>query len=159
MSDTNPKLLKHFQNPKNVGIIENADGYARVENPINGYMTDIYIRVENGRIEDVKFKTFGCVVTIASASALTEIVKGKTLDEIVDNENPVETLIQLIEGELGEIPEKNWHCPPTAIRVLLSAISDYYRKNKNEIKVNEIEKILIALKCYFDNKMSQLGDE
>lgn len=159
MSDTNPKLLDHFQNPRNVGIIENADGYARVENPINGYMTDIYIRVENGRIEDVKFKTFGCVVTIASASALSEVVKGKTLDEIVDGRDPIETLMQLIKKELGDIPEKNWHCPPTAIQVLLSAISDYYRKNKDEKKVKKIEKILIDIKCYFEKKLSQLEGE
>ena len=99
------------------------------------------------------------MLTIASASALSELVKGKTLDEIVDNEDPVETLIQLIERELGEIPEKNWHCPPTAIKVLFSAISDYYRKNKNETKVNELEKILVTLKCYFDNKMSLFGGE
>lgn len=157
MSNTNPKMLEHFHNPRNVGIIENADGYARTENPINGYMTDIYIRVENGRIEDVKFKTFGCVVTIASASALSEIVKGKTLDEIVDGGNPIETLTQLIKRELGDIPERNWHCPPTAIQVLLSAISDYYRKNKDEKKVKEIEKILADLKCYFEEKLGQLG--
>ncbi|GAJ01119.1 unnamed protein product, partial [marine sediment metagenome] len=77
-------MLEHFNNPRNVGVIEDADGYARVENPVCGDMTDVYIKVENERIKDVKFKTFGCLVTIASASALSEAVKGKSLDEILE---------------------------------------------------------------------------
>lgn len=155
MSDTNPKLLEHFQNPRNVGIIENADGYARVENPVNGYLTDIYINIENGRIKDVKFKTFGCVVTIASASALSEEVKGKTLNEIVDGSDPLESLMELIKRELGEIPEKNWHCPPTAIQTLLTAISYYYKKKKEEEKVKKIEKALSDLKSYFETRLKE----
>ena len=159
MSETDQKLLEHFRNPKNVGTIENADGYAQGENPVNGYMTDMYLKVENGRITDVKFKTVGCTVTIASASALTNAVKGKTLEKLVDGGNPLETLMELIKRELGEIPEKNWHCPPTAIQTLLIAISDYYRKNKDEQNVKKIEKTLADVRSYFETKLKSIGGE
>lgn len=149
MSSTNPKLLDHFQNPRNIGKIDNADGFARGENPVNGYITDIYLKVTNDRIEDVKYKTVGCVVTIASASVLSEVVKGKYLDEIIDGIDPFQTLMQSITEIIGEIPDKNWHCPPTAIQTLLTAISDYYRKNKDERNVNKVEKILMNIKKYF----------
>lgn len=150
MSEPNFKLLEHFHNPRNVGLIENVDGFGRGENPINGYLTDIYIKVENGQIKDIKFKTFGCTVTIAAASALTEAVKGKTLEEIVGSSDPIKTLMALIKRELGEIPEKNWHCPPTAIQTLLTAIHDYYRKNGVEKKVLELEKLIADMKNYFE---------
>jgi nitrogen fixation NifU-like protein len=153
MSSTNPKLLDHFQNPRNIGKIDNADGFARGENPVNGYITDMYIRIDNGRIEDVKYKTVGCVVTIASASALSEIVKGKCLDEIIDNINPFQTLMQAITEIIGEIPDKNWHCPPTAIQTLLAAISDYFRKNKDEGNLNKVEHILTDIKGYFNARI------
>ena len=155
MSETDQKLLEHFRNPKNVGIIENANGYARGKNPINGYVTDMYIRVENEQIKDIKYKTFGCVATIASTSAFSEIVKGKTLEEIVDSGDPLGMLLDLIKMELGDIPEKNWHCPPTAIQTFLNAFSDYYSKNKDEKNVKLIEKILADIKCYFENKLSE----
>jgi len=151
MSEPNLKILEHFHNPRNVGSIENADGFGRAENAINGYITDIYIKVEDGQIKDIKFKTFGCTVTIASASALTEAVKGKTLEDIVSCSNPVKALMTLITGELGEIPEKNWHCPPTAVHTLLNAIHNYYKKNGDEKKVLELEKIISDIKCYFKN--------
>ncbi len=150
MSESDQKLLEHFRNPRNVGIIENADGYGRGENPVNGYLTDMYIKIENGRIKDIKFKTFGCVVTIASASALSEVVKGKTFDEILDGGDPFEMLMGLIKRDLGEVPEKNWHCLPTAILTLLMTLSDYYRKNGDGKKVEMIEKILVDVKSYFD---------
>ena len=153
MSSTNPKLLDHFQNPRNIGKIDNADGFARGENPVNGYITDIYIRVDNNRIEDIKYKTVGCVVTIASASSLSEGVKGKCLDEIIDGFDPFHKLMQLITEKIGEIPEKNWHCPPTAIQTLLVAISDYYRKNKDERRLKIVEKILMDVKRYFDTRI------
>lgn len=156
MSGADQKLLEHFRNPKNVGTIENADGYGRGENPVNGYLTDIYIKVENGQIQDIKFKTFGCTVTIASASALTEIVKGKTLEELVEVENPIQSLMNLIEIELGGVPEKNWHCPPTAIQVLFTAISEFYKKQKNEKKRILLEKLLADLKLYIEKRLEEI---
>ena len=80
MDDIYKKLKEHFNNPKNVGVLKNPDGYARVKNPICGDITDIYIRVKDNQIKNVKFKSYGCLVTIASASALSEAVKDKTLD-------------------------------------------------------------------------------
>jgi len=156
MSELNQKLLEHFRNPRNVGIIENADGYARMENPVNGYTTDMYLQIENGQIQDIKFKTLGCTVTIASASALTDIVKGKTLDEIVNNSDSLKKLLELLQRELGDIPEKNWHCPPTAIQTLLIAICEYYRKNNDEKTVKKIEKTINEVECYFEKKLDQV---
>ena len=156
MSEYNQKLLEHFRNPRNVGIIKNPDGYARVENPVNGYTTDMYLRVENGQIQDIKFKTFGCTVTIASASALTDIVKGKNLEEIVNSGDSLKKLLELLQRDLGDVPEKNWHCPPVAIQTLLIAICEYYRKNKDEKSVTKIEKTITEVKCYFEKKLDQL---
>ncbi len=78
------KVLDHFRNPRNVGVIEDADGWSRVENPVCGDITDMYLKVSDRRIVDIKFTTFGCFATIASASALTEAVKGKRLGEILN---------------------------------------------------------------------------
>jgi nitrogen fixation NifU-like protein len=158
MSDYSQKLLEHFRDPRNVGVIKNPDGYARVENQVNGYTTDMYLRVENGQIQDIKFKTFGCTVTIASASALTDIVKGKTLDEIVNSGDSLKKLLELLQNELGDVPEKNWHCPPTSIQTLLFAICEYYRKNKDGKTVTKIEKTLAEVKCYFEKKLDQLEE-
>lgn len=158
MSEYSQKLLEHFLNPKNVGVIKNPDGYARWENPVNGYTTDIYLRIENGQIQDIKFKTFGCTATIASASALTDIVKGKTLEEIVNNDDTLKKLLELLQRELGDVPEKNWHCPPTAIQTLLIAICEYYRKNTDGKNVTKIEKTLTEITGYFEKKLDQLED-
>lgn len=151
MSRINDKLLEYFLNPRNVGIIEKPDGYARVENPVNGYTTDIYLRVEKDRIQDIKFKTLGCTATIASASVLTESVKGGNLDDIVDGGKTLEKLMGLVGEKLGNIPKNSWHCPPTAIQALIAAIFDYYEKTKNEKKVEMVEKIIIDIKKYFQN--------
>ena len=158
MSEYSKKLLEHFLNPRNVGIIKNPEGYARVENPVNGYTTDIYLRVENEQIQDIKFKTFGCTATIASASALTDIVKGKTLEEIANSGDPLKKLLELLQRELGDVPEKNWHCPPTAIQTLLIAICEYYRKKKDGKNVTGIEKTLTEITRYFEKKLDQLED-
>ena len=143
------KIMDHFLNPRNVGTIKNADGYARVKNPVCGDLTDVYIKVKNERITDVKFKTFGCLVTIASASALSEAVKGKALDEISEDKEPIEMLMKLIRGEFGDLPKEKLHCPPASIQALLTAISDYYKKNKELEKVKRIEKALVDIRCYY----------
>jgi nitrogen fixation NifU-like protein len=144
------KLLDHFLNPRNTGEMDNHDGYGRAINPVNQYFTDIYIRVKEGRIDDVKFKTFGCVVTIAAASALTEIIKGKSLDEILDSKNPLQDLLKSIHKELGIVPEKNWHCPPAAIQALLNAFSDYYQRNKDQKMLKQLAAIQKEVQCLFE---------
>ena len=155
MTEYQQKLLDHFMNPRNIGSMEKSDGYGRIQNPINGYLTDIYVRITNDCIEDIKFKTIGCVVTIASASALSLVVKGKTISEIVDSKNPLETLLEDIKKEIGEVPKKNWHCPPIAVETLLIALVDYYKKNKNEERVKKIEKILSDVKLYFETEFKK----
>lgn len=155
MAEHNFKLLDHFQNPRNVGSIENAEGYGRAENPINGFMTDIYLKVENGIIADIKFKTMGCTVTIAAASALTELVKGKTIGELLSIENPAKDLMESIDLKIGVIPKKNWHCLPTATLTLFIAIHDYYRKKRNQIKIVELEKLISEIKAYFEKYMNE----
>ena len=149
MYEIDKKLLDHFHNPKNVGIMENADGYGSVENPVCGDLTDIYIKVEKGLITDIKFKSFGCHVTIASASALTEAVKGKALNEIIKSKEPVEMLMKIIRGEFREISRKKMHCPPASIQALLTAIVDYYEKKSNIDKVKKIKKVLEGINYYY----------
>ena len=149
MDEINPKLLEHFNNPKNVGIIENPDGYSRVKNPICGDLTDMYVKIDNNRINDVKFKSFGCIVTIASASALSEAVKEKVLDEIVENKDPIKMLRNMIMNEFGDLPKEKLHCPPASIQALLSAIKDYYKKKEELNKVKKIEKVLSNINWYY----------
>lgn len=158
MSEPNFKLLDHFTNPRNVGLIENADGFGSAKNPINGYQTDIYIKVENGQIKDIKFKTFGCTVTIAAGSALTEAVKGKSLEDLLCGDNSIENLMSLIEEKLGLIPEKNWHCLPTAVQTLLIAIHVFYKKNKKTKKTHLLEKLLDDVKNYFESFLNNLEE-
>ena len=149
MYEINKKLLDHFHNPKNVGIIKNADGYGSVENPVCGDITDIYIRVEKERIKDIKFKSLGCHVTIASASALTDAVKGKTLDEIIKSKDPVEMLLKIIRREFKDISRRKMHCPPASVQALLTAISEYYEKKSDVDKVKKIKKALEGINNYY----------
>ena len=159
MVEPNIKLLDHFHNPRNVGFIEDADGYGRATNHINEYITDIYLKVENKIIKDIKFKTMGCTVTIASASALTELAKGKTIEEIINGNNPTNSLIEQIDLKLGEIPEKNWHCLPTAVESLLKAIQNYYEKKGEVKKVKELDKLIEDIKIYINTfKNEKLKD-
>jgi nitrogen fixation NifU-like protein len=156
MKKTKDRLLEHFLRPRNVGLIENADGYASIENPINGYRTDIYIKINDERIEDIKFKTIGCTATIASDSALTEIIKGKEFKEILLGNETFDNLLKMINEELGKVPDKNWHCPPTAILAFINALKDYYIKMENNVKIKEMDSIINLIKNYFDNILSKL---
>ena len=156
MKKTKDRLLEHFMRPRNVGLIENYDGYSSVENPINGYRTDIYIKIREDKIDDIKFKTIGCTATIASASVLTEIVKGKKLNEIIIGNKTFDDLLKLINDELGKVPDKNWHCPPTAILAFITAIKEYYLKIENKEKIQEITIIIDFIKKYFDETINKL---
>lgn len=149
MDETYQKMLEHLKNPKNVGIIENPDGYARVKNPVCGDLTDMYITIEKNRIKDIKFKTFGCLVTISSASVLSEAVKGLELDKILESKDPIKMLMELIMKEFGDIPKEKLHCPPASIQALLISIADYYKKKKESKKVIKIEKALDSIDNYY----------
>jgi len=119
------KVLDHFKNPRNVGEIEDADGVGTVGNPVCGDMMYIYIKVKDDRIDDVKFKTFGCGAAIATTSMTTELAKGKTLDEAM------KITRQDVADELGGLPPVKMHCSNLAADALHEAVKDY-RKKKGE---------------------------
>jgi nitrogen fixation NifU-like protein len=116
------KVLDHFRNPRNVGEIEDADGVGTVGNPVCGDMMSIYIKVEDDRIADVKFRTFGCGAAIATTSMTTELAKGKTLEEAM------EITRQDVADELGGLPPVKMHCSNLAADALHEAIKDYKEK-------------------------------
>lgn len=118
------KVMEHFQNPRNVGEIKDADGIGTVGNPSCGDIMSIYIKVENNIITDIKFKTFGCGAAIATSSITTEMVKGKTIEE-------AERLTRNDVAEaLGGLPPIKMHCSNLAADALKAAIENY-RANKN----------------------------
>jgi nitrogen fixation NifU-like protein len=116
------KVLDHFRNPRNMGEIPNADGIGTVGNPVCGDLMTIYIKVKDNRLEDVKFKTFGCGAAIATSSMTTELAKGKTLDEAM----------KITRGDvadnLGGLPPVKMHCSNLAADGLHAAIQDYLKK-------------------------------
>lgn len=117
------KVMDHFENPRNVGEIENPDGVGQVGNPTCGDIMKIYLKVNDDNvIEDVKFKTFGCGAAIATSSMVTEMVKGKTLDEALKISN------KAVAEALGGLPPKKMHCSNLAADALHSAIEDYMSK-------------------------------
>ena len=118
------KVLDHFRNPRNVGEIENADGIGSVGNPVCGDMMTIYINVEDEKIKDIKFRTFGCGAAIATTSMTTELAKGKTLDEAL------EITREDVASELGGLPPVKMHCSNLAADALHEAINDYKEKKK-----------------------------
>jgi len=116
------KVMDHFENPRNVGEIQDADGVGQVGNPTCGDIMKIYLKVNEGVIEDVKFKTFGCGAAIATSSMVTEMVKGKTLDEALTISN------KMVAEALGGLPPKKMHCSNLAADALHAAIEDYKAK-------------------------------
>jgi len=129
------KVIDHFKNPRNVGEIEDADGVGTVGNPVCGDLMTITIKVKDDKIEDLKFKTFGCGAAIATSSMITEIAKGKTLDE------GLEITRSEIASNLGGLPTIKMHCSNLAADALHAAINDYRKKSdKNETKEEEDKK-------------------
>ena len=118
------KVLDHFRNPRNMGEIPNADGVGTVGNPVCGDLMTIYIKVNNDRIEDVKFKTFGCGAAIATSSMITELARGKTIEEA----------LKISRGDvadsLGGLPPIKMHCSNLAADGLHAAIQDYLKKKE-----------------------------
>jgi len=116
------KVMDHFTNPRNVGAIQDANGVGEVGNAKCGDIMRIYLKVENDIIKDVKFKTFGCGAAIATSSMVTEMVKGKTLDEALEISN------QAVAEALGGLPPAKMHCSNLAADALHEAIKDYIAK-------------------------------
>ncbi|MGQ9557197.1 MAG: Fe-S cluster assembly scaffold protein NifU [Desulfurispora sp.] len=118
----NEKVMDHFENPRNVGEIPDADGVGQVGNPTCGDIMKIYLKIKDNVIEDVKFKTFGCGAAIATSSMVTELVKGKTIDEALQISN------KAVAEALGGLPPKKMHCSNLAADALHAAIKDYLEK-------------------------------
>ena len=120
------KVLDHFKNPRNVGELEDADGEGTVGNPVCGDMMTMYIKVEDEKIEDIKFKTFGCGAAIATSSMTTELAKGKTLDEAINISR------QDVADALDGLPPVKMHCSNLAADALHEAIKNYREKKENK---------------------------
>ncbi len=122
MEDYSAKVMDHFRNPRNVGEIENPDGRGRVGNPICGDVMELYIKVKDGKIVDAKFKTFGCGAAIATSSMVTEMVKGKSVEEALEISN------RAVAEALDGLPTVKMHCSVLAEQALKAAIENYQKK-------------------------------
>ena len=136
------KVMDHFMNPRNVGEIENPDGFGEVGNAACGDALRLTFKLDqDGRIADVKFKTFGCASAIASSSALTELVKGMTLDEAKKVTN--QDIVKL----LGELPEAKMHCSVMGMEALQAAIAQY-RGEPNPFENDKEHEGKLVCKCF-----------
>lgn len=160
MWDYTGKVMDHFLNPRNVGEIENPDAVAEVGNITCGDALKLYLKLDDsGRISDVKFKTFGCASAIASSSALTELVKGMTLDEAAKVTN--KDIVKL----LGSLPEEKMHCSVMGMEALQAAIADYkarHGESYQKIEENpEDHEGRIVCKCFgvTDTKIRRVAKE
>ena len=122
----NEKVMQHFMNPQNVGDIKDADGIGEVGNPVCGDMMTFYIKVIDNKLEDVKFKTFGCGAAIAVSSMVSQIAKGKTLEEALKITN------KDVAEELGGLPKNKMHCSNLGADALHAAIKDYTKKHPKQ---------------------------
>lgn len=120
------KVMDHFMNPRNVGEIENADGVGEVGNAKCGDIMRIYLDIDGDVIKDVKFKTFGCGAAVATSSMVTEMVKGKTIQEAMQVTNAA------VAEALDGLPPAKMHCSNLAADALHEAIKDYQNKQKKE---------------------------
>ena len=117
------KVMDHFRNPRNVGVIEDADGVGEVGNAKCGDIMKIYLKIKDGIIEDVKFETFGCGSAIASSSMATELIKGKPIGEAMALTN------KAVAEALDGLPAHKLHCSVLAEEAIKAALKDYYDKN------------------------------
>ena len=120
------KVMEHFQNPRNVGEIADADGIGKAGNPVCGDVLHLYIKVKDGIIVDAKFKTFGCAAAIATSSMITELIKGKTIEEALKVSD--ESVMDALEG----LPPVKKHCSLLGETALKNAIQDYLNRKKTK---------------------------
>ena len=116
------KVMDHFRNPRNVGVIEHADGVGEVGNAKCGDIMKIYLKIDHDTVSDVKFETFGCGSAIASSSMATEMIKGKPLDQVADLTN--KAVVEALDG----LPAHKLHCSVLAEEAVKAALKDYYDK-------------------------------
>lgn len=127
------KVMDHFMHPRNVGEIPDANGIGNVGNPLCGDVMRMYIKVENDIIVDAKFKTFGCGAAISTSSMVTEMVKGKSIEEALKISN------KAVAEALGGLPPIKLHCSVLAEEALRSALADYYKKQGKQVPFEEKE--------------------
>ncbi|HEB75945.1 MAG TPA: Fe-S cluster assembly scaffold protein NifU [Nitrospirae bacterium] len=120
------EVMDHFMNPRNVGEMPDADGVGTEGNPVCGDMMKLFIKVKDNRIEDAKFQTFGCGAAIAVSSMITEMVKGKTLDEAMSISK------EQVASALGGLPPQKMHCSNLGADALRKAIEDYRQKHGSQ---------------------------
>ena len=130
------KVMDHFMNPRNVGVIENADGVGEIGNAKCGDIMKIYLKIENDIIQDVKFETFGCGSAIASSSMATEMIMGKSIHEAMELTN------KAVAEALDGLPAHKMHCSVLAEEAIKNALQDYFEKNNipyDKSKFKEID--------------------
>ena len=118
------KVMDHFRNPRNVGVIEDANGIGEVGNAKCGDIMKMYLKIEDGIVKDVKFETFGCGSAIASSSMATEMIKGQPLEEVEKLTN------KAVAEALDGLPDYKMHCSVLAEEAIRSALDDYYRRQQ-----------------------------
>ena len=116
------KIMDHFTNPRNVGEIEDADGIGEVGNAKCGDIMKMFLKIDNGVITDIKFKTFGCGAAVATSSMATEMIKGRKLEDALKLTN--KAVVEALDG----LPDSKLHCSVLAEQALKAAISDYYKR-------------------------------
>jgi nitrogen fixation NifU-like protein len=126
------KVIDHFTNPRNVGEIKDADGVGQVGNPQCGDIMKIYLKIKDDKIVDIKFKTFGCGAAIASSSMLTELIKGKSIDEALKISN------KAVADALDGLPPIKMHCSLLAEEALHNALKNYFEKTGDEKRLNQL---------------------
>ena len=119
------KVMDHFRNPRNVGVIEDANGIGEVGNAKCGDIMKMYLKIKNGIVEDVKFETFGCGSAIASSSMATELIKGKPVSEVKKLTN------KAVAEALDGLPDYKMHCSVLAEEAIISALEDYQKRTGN----------------------------
>lgn len=127
------KVMDHFRNPRNVGVIENADGIGEVGNAKCGDIMKVYLKIEDNIIADVKFETFGCGSAIASSSMATELIKGKPVSEALALTN--QAVVEALDG----LPAHKVHCSVLAEEAVKKALQDYYERNGIEYDLQQFE--------------------
>jgi len=150
-------VMDHFKSPRNVGVMENPDGIGEIGNPLCGDMMTIYLRIADETIKDIKFQTFGCGAAIAVSSMLTELAKGKSIEEAKKITN--KDVAKALEG----LPKNKLHCSNLGADALHQAIQDYEArkegKPKGEVEGDEPDKHSHDEKCYCPYCDSQISEE
>jgi nitrogen fixation protein NifU and related proteins len=146
------KVMDHFQNPRNVGVLKDADGLGQVGNPVCGDMMTFYIKVKDDRLSDIKFQTFGCGAAIAVSSMVSEMAMGKTLDEAMKITN------ETVAESLGGLPKNKLHCSNLGADALHAAIEDYQKK-ESAAKGEPVEPTVAKTACYCPYCEGQVGAE